>query len=74
MKDLFLDIKFYLPFMLKTIGEAMSYLTLIIGIFVYMIGFNIILTLAGASAAFATAFPPILLVVAFFWFFRDRRR
>lgn len=74
MKNLFLDIKFYTPFVLKTLGEAMAYLGWIIGIFVYMLVMTVVLTLAGFSSAFVTAFPFISVILIFFWVFRDRRR
>lgn len=74
MKNLFLDIKFYTPFVLKTLGEAMAYLGWIIGIFVYMVVLTVVLTLAGFPSAFVTAFPFISVILIFFWVFRDRRR
>lgn len=74
MKNLFLDIKFYTPFVLKTLGEAMVYLGWIIGIFVYMVVLTVVLALAGFPSAFVTAFPFISVILIFFWVFRDRRR
>ena len=74
MKNLFLDIKFYTPFVLKTLGEAMAYLGLIIGIFVYMLVMTVVLTLAGFSGGFVASFPFISVILIFFWVFRDRRR
>ena len=73
MRNLFLDIKFYTPFVLKTLGEAMAYLGWIIGVFVYIIVMGIVLTLAGFPSAFVTAFPFISVILIFFWVFRDRR-
>lgn len=74
MKNLFLDIKFYTPFVLKTLGEAMEYLGWIIGIFVYMVVLTVVLTLAGFPGGFAASFPFLSVILIFFWVFRDRRR